>query len=417
MQPTEKNDSLASKSRILWVTPKWPFPIADGARMATTQLLKNLTSRGMDIHLVSIVPTDETVRFADAERELGIQEVTLIRRNSPNRLQQILNFIKAPFIPITLFPYCSASVVNPLKQLLNDERFDLVVYDGLHTAAWKMSLFSGKKPRCAEAYRAHNVESDLWFRAIHETSNPFKKALLYFQGHLVKRFEKRLAREADYLFPVSMADASIFQTYVPRGKLHTLPIGIQVQNLGSKISPDGKGTNRKILFIGKLDWAPNKDGLKWVLDKVWPKVMERAPDLTLTIVGSGNRAWLDHYRDLKGVNIVGQVESVAPYYDDCIATIVPVFYGSGTRVKAIESSLYGRVCISTLIGVEGMGLVDGENYHRAELEEEWVHTLSFLESSLAIQMGVRAREYAKHAFDPGAIAERFMNSISRSIAT
>jgi len=404
----------SKKTKVLWVTPKWPFPVADGARIATTQLLKNLTSRGIEIHLISILPEDEQVKFSDAENELGIREVTLIRRPKTSRLKQALYFLQAPLIPITLFPYSTAHIGSELKRLFRDESFNLVVYDGLHTAAWKLALFGKKKAHCAEAYRAHNVESDIWFRAIRETHNPIKKIVFYLQGKLIKRFEQKLAREADYVFPVSLADATIFQTYIPKGKLQTLPIGIQVNAPLARSNSELAKLKRNILFIGKLDWAPNRDGLKWVLDKVWPKVMERAPDLSLTIVGSGNKTWLDAYRKLKGIEIVGQVESVAPYYEDCIATIVPVFYGSGTRVKAIESSLYARVCISTEVGVEGMGLVDGENYQRAELEEEWVHALSFLEAPVAIQMGIKAREYAKHAFDPGAIAERFIQSISWS---
>jgi glycosyltransferase involved in cell wall biosynthesis len=401
-------------SKIVWITPKWPFPVADGARIATTQLIKNLSARGVNIHLVSIVPEDETIRFVEAESELGIREVTLIRRSKTSRFQQALNFLKAPLTPITLFPYTAGRVGKQLQNLLQNEDFDLVVYDGLHTASWKMTLFGHHKARSAEAYRAHNVESDIWFRAAKETGNPLKKALLSFQGKLILRFERKLARECDYVFPVSVTDASIFQSYIPKGKLQTLPIGIEVKSPGVKLRANSVEAERNILFIGKLDWAPNRDGLKWILDKVWPKVMERTPDLKLTIVGSGNREWLRPYQNVKGLDIIGQVPHVAPYYENCIASIVPVFYGSGTRVKAIESSLYGRMCISTEVGVEGMGLVDGESYQRAEREEEWIHALSFLESPAAIQMGTRAREYAKHAFDPGIIADRFIESISGS---
>ena len=404
---------VRDKMRILWITPKWPFPVADGARIATTQLLKQLTAQGASIHLVSMVPEDEVIQISDAETTLGIKDVTLIRRPTTTRAKQLTNFLKTPFIPITFSPFASLAIAKQIKRLLRAEAFDLLVYDGLHTAAWKYFFFAKGNPYCAEAYRAHNVESEIWIRAARDTANPLKKILLFFQGKMIERFEKKLVREAAYVFPVSTTDAAKFAEYGARGKIETIPIGIEVTPPPrSHIREISEDTKRKLLFVGKLDWAPNRDGLKWVLDKVWPKVMERTQDITLTIVGSGERRWLEPYENLPGLNIIGQVDSVSPFYEDCLATIVPVFYGSGTRVKAIESSLHGRVCISTQIGVEGMGLIEGENYHRAEQESDWIHTLTFLEAPLARQMGERASVYAKKAFDPAFIADRFLQSVS-----
>ena len=406
--------SMQTQSKIIWITPKWPFPIVDGAKIATTQLLKNLSSRGVNIHLVSIIPEGEIVNYADAEKELGIKEVTVIRRSKVTFFRKCAQFLRSPFIPITFFPYAAKSIADSLNHLIDDERCTLVVYDGLHAAGWKLRTPKFKKNHRVEAYRAHNVESQLWFRASKETLNPFKKCLLYFQGRLIKRFEIKLARTADYVFPVSLLDASIFKKYLPRGKLLTLPIGLKTETALTHAYRLFPSTKRNILFVGKLDWAPNRDGLKWILDKVWLNAKERAKELSLTIVGSGDHIWLEPYSHLPGIKIIGEVQKLAPYYEDCIATIVPVFYGSGTRVKAIESSLYGRVCISTKTGVEGIGLIDGESYHRVEHADEWIHALAFLDAPDAFQMGKAAQDYAKRVFDPGIIADRFMESIAWS---
>ena len=71
--------------------------------------------------------------------------------------------------------------------------------------------------------------------------------------------------------------------------VHTprLPIGVQIQaDQAFEESPSARG--RQLLFVGKLDWAPNREGLEWLLRNVWPQVAERAPDLKLTIVGSNS---------------------------------------------------------------------------------------------------------------------------------
>ena len=94
-----------------------------------------------------------------------------------------------------------------------------------------------------------------------------------------------------------------------------------------------------------------------------------------------------------------------------MATIVPVFYGIGTRVKAIESCLNGRVCISTDLGVEGMDLVPGRHYYRANDAADWVNTLVALEPKHAAMLGKQAREFARQAYDPGSVAESFLTCV------
>jgi glycosyltransferase involved in cell wall biosynthesis len=46
--------------------------------------------------------------------------------------------------------------------------------------------------------------------------------------------------------------------------------------------------------------------------------------------------------------------------------VVPIFQGSGTRLKAIEAAALGRPVISTELGVEGLPLRAGEHYLAAE---------------------------------------------------
>jgi hypothetical protein len=95
----------------------------------------------------------------------------------------------------------------------------------------------------------------------------------------------------------------------------------------------------------------------------------------LKIVGSGNKDWLKNYQQLKGVDIVGFVDSIRDAYQDCHFTIVPISYGSGTRIKVLESFALGRRLISTKMGVQGADL-ETDDYVNAESKEEWIKTLS-----------------------------------------
>ncbi|MFZ4700437.1 MAG: glycosyltransferase, partial [Candidatus Methylumidiphilus sp.] len=220
-------------------------------------------------------------------------------------------------------------------------------------------------------------------------------------------FEKKICASCRVVFPVSSVDGDIFKGMVKGTEIVALPIGI-ARPTGTQPVEFTPGSPRRILFVGRLDWPPNRDGLRWLLEKVWPMAILQAPDLELTIIGSGDGEWLKPCLQLPGVRFLGRVESVAPYYAQSLASIVPIFYGSGTRVKAIESSLHYRPCISTAIGVEGIGLESGVHYFQAETEDEWTDVLVSFRPEQAREFGLCAFELARANFDPRRIAEKFL---------
>jgi hypothetical protein len=109
--------------------------------------------------------------------------------------------------------------------------------------------------------------------------------------------------------------------------------------------------------------------------------------------------------------LIGRVDKVDELYRECAVSIVPIFYGSGTRVKAIESSRFSRPCLSTEIGVEGLGLVPGTTYFRAETAEEWIAALASMDPTRARSVGTAAHDLLKGSFDLPAAAKKFLAGI------
>jgi hypothetical protein len=170
----------------------------------------------------------------------------------------------------------------------------------------------------------------------------------------------------------------------------------------------------RLLFVGRLDWSPNRDGLNWFLKNVWSEVVSHRKNLFLTVVGSGESRWLRTYNHLPQVNLLGRVETVDHFYNDCTATIVPVFYGSGLRVKALESCKMGRVCISTSLGVEGLGLLPGKTYIHAETREEWIQALLSLNTEACVEYGRKAYSSVKDLFDASVVSQKFQSLLVAS---
>ena len=117
-----------------------------------------------------------------------------------------------------------------------------------------------------------------------------------------------------------------------------------------------------LIFCGSLDYAPNKNGLLWFYEMIWPKLKMTVKGITLTVIGRNGFDMA--YAPLKidpQINFVGEVKDVTPYYQKNNIAIVPLFEGSGTRLKILEAMSFGLPVISTSIGAEGIDYI--ENKH------------------------------------------------------
>jgi glycosyltransferase involved in cell wall biosynthesis len=140
----------------------------------------------------------------------------------------------------------------------------------------------------------------------------------------------------------------------------------------------GRGPLRAV-FVGAADWEPYERGVAWLVDEVLPQVRRRHR-VHLEVVG--RRPPRPVLAD--DVEYVGEVGSVRDYYRRAEVAVVPVFEGSGTRIKVLEAIRYGRPVVSTSLGVHGLPLRADEHYRRADSAED------FAAAMLDLGLGLRA---------------------------
>jgi glycosyltransferase involved in cell wall biosynthesis len=117
-------------------------------------------------------------------------------------------------------------------------------------------------------------------------------------------------------------------------------------------------------FIGLYDYAPNREGVEWFLDKCWPLIRAAIPDVKFRLVGSGTE--VIQRRELAGVHGLGWVEDPAPEIATWSAMVIPIQVGGGTRVKIADA--FSRKCpvVSTSLGAFGYNVQDGNQLRLAD---------------------------------------------------
>src|SRR5207244_13304182 len=70
----------------------------------------------------------------------------------------------------------------------------------------------------------------------------------------------------------------------------------------------------RVVFVGSLDWRPNLDAVRMLLEKVWPEVANAKPQAALTIVGRKPPESLRReIEKCPGVELHADVPDVRPY--------------------------------------------------------------------------------------------------------
>ena len=118
------------------------------------------------------------------------------------------------------------------------------------------------------------------------------------------------------------------------------------------------GTPPTVLFQGLLRYPPNIDAARWLASEVGPALRELVPDAEIRLVGEHSPD-LDSLDDRPRFTVTGRVPDIATELARADVVVVPVRYGSGTRLKILEAFAQRVPVVSTPLGAEGLGAVDG----------------------------------------------------------
>lgn len=142
-----------------------------------------------------------------------------------------------------------------------------------------------------------------------------------------------------------------------------------------------------VLLVGSMNYGPNSEGAEWMGELVWPLVTTVRPDAVLRIVGRSSEC-LESLGAIRGVEIVGAVDDMAPYLDEAMVSVAPIHRGSGTRVKVLEAFAAGVPVVATTIGAYGIDVRVGTDLHVTDDPVEFAAAIVALLDDQAARMAM-----------------------------
>ena len=117
------------------------------------------------------------------------------------------------------------------------------------------------------------------------------------------------------------------------------------------------------MFSGNLEYHPNIEAARWFRSAIWPSLRDVNDGLTWNLIGRNPEAVAGIVKGDSRIRLIGPVDDAVAAIAAARVVVVPLLSGSGTRFKILEAWAAERAVVSTRIGAEGLGAVDGEHLH------------------------------------------------------
>jgi polysaccharide biosynthesis protein PslH len=231
-------------------------------------------------------------------------------------------------------------------------------------------------------------------------NRPFRKMEFVLSSFFSRRWEPRACRRFDRCLVFSDVDRGYLLSGAPG-------LAVTVTRYGFKprafpLLPR-LTRSQDVLFIGKMSYPPNRDGVHYFCRRILPLILAERPGVRLRVVGAPPPEGLDRLRDSGAVELAGAVADPPRLYAACALSVVPLRAGSGVRGKILESMALGRPVVTTSMGCEGLEVTHGEHLLIADDATGFAQCVLRLLSDPALwQMLVtNGRRYveAKHNWD------------------
>ncbi len=185
-------------------------------------------------------------------------------------------------------------------------------------------------------------------------------------------------------------------------RVSIIPNGYSVP--ADPVGRDAVGSPPVVVFQGLLTYPANVDAARWLAGAIGPALRVRVPDAQIRLVGR-HHADLEDLDEPPSVTLTGWVADMAAELAGADVVVVPLRYGSGTRLKIIEAFAHGIPVVSTALGAEGLGAQDGVHLLVGETADELAAACGRLltEPELRRSVSEQARRLFLERFESGVI--------------
>ncbi len=378
-----------SKPHVLTITPYLPYPPNSGGRSRTYNLIKHL-QRDFQITLICYARPEE--RQFDISPLRALCEVHVVERApSPSTLKAALLSLTSPK-PITMRLYHTPQMQRAIADFLAQHAVDLI-----HVESFYMMPNLPLRLDVPVLLSEPAIEYIAWGRHAKVAQPWYTRPGVALEALKMRTWEPRTWADATTVGVMSEVDAQIVRRATPGVQTTLAPNGVDVDYF--TLDPRTRRDDRTGVFMGDYKYFPNTDAMLYFRHEIMPLITARRGDFQLLILGKDAppELWALHNDPTTAITVTGFVEDTRPYLRESALFVCPLRSGSGTRFKLLEALACGCPVVSTSVGAEGLGAVDGEHMLIRDTPQSFAEAVvEILENPrLGQELGQRGRAWVE----------------------
>ena len=372
--------------KILFITPRVPYPLDKGDRLRVFHQIRELSTRhevGLFAHCTGAIQphAEDVLRSLCADLTISsVRRTTAIRNAGMAALRGL------------------PAQVGFFTDRLAKQRLAKMTHAFVPDVAFFQLARMGEYASVVECPRVLDY-MDCFSEGLRQRAKQSDQRGLSFALQLeqqrMSRYEQTLASRFHGFTAISQRDITNLNCPHP---VSLVPNGVDLDQYSPQGEIpgafDGDTSSTDLLFVGNLEYKPNILAIKELVEQVLPRVQERRPATTLRIAGKNPPAWLQRLEN-PYLEVCGWAEDAASWYRSAKVFVAPMPVATGVQNKILQALACGTPCVATPIAAEPL-LTSGAPIRCADAAGFTGTILELLESPQLLQrLSAESRHFAE----------------------
>jgi len=329
-----------------------------------------------------------------ARKIMGDENVDVFYMNDENEHSALPRLIRsACLLPLGYWNGVTPGKVNRILEMCQNYDTVFICTSVLGMVARRLRQ-TGYKGRIVCFF--HNVESE-YYKARVPKYFPLKEVIV----RCAARNDRFCIECADLRVALTERDADKLQTEYGRAVDYVVPVSFADKCADMEFDKEAYTSVRPLcLFIGS-NFPANTEGVLWFVQHVLPHV-----DIDFRVVGKG-MGELKRHSCMKDVEVVGDVPDLTPYFLSADFMVLPVFSGSGMKVKTCEALMYGKNIIGSAETFVGYDLDTHKCGMQCDTTQQFIDALNFFASHPVKRFNNYSRNVFLEKYSDSRVEELF----------
>jgi polysaccharide biosynthesis protein PslH len=324
---------------ILFLTTVLPSKKRNGGEIGSSCFIDGLIHNGHQVLILGYTPKGSNYQPKTNEISIGERYIETELAKYYPLIWMASSYFSG--LPYSAQKYYSKAYVAKATEVVATGHYDVVIIDHAQLA-WLDRIPWPKGTKVI--LNSHNIEQDIYQAQVKKATNPILKQIYQREAKLVKAMEDRLAAKADGVWTVTTTDAAYFATVTSRDRSKVFSLPGNVMDLADRVTTP----SYDIGMLGTWTWQPNKEGLEWFFEFVYPHL---PPTLSIHIAGKG-ADWIENR--YPNVKYCGFVPDPQAFLAEAKVIAIPSLGGGGIQLKTIKAIASGASIIATPEALRGI---------------------------------------------------------------